>query len=156
MAFITLRQGSNWEMPASSRIVDRFHVLARRNGSQAIWFPSMAMLVTDDDSESARNFPYDDWRVSVIQESDRYALKQNHNPIKPGDNLSLVVLHRGEDWLFPASGNIVEKFHQIALEHGSCARWLPLAARLSPMIPMKRLVITHEDWRREALKAGQE
>jgi hypothetical protein len=75
MPFITLHQGSDWGMPARRRIVDRFHVIARRYGSQAIWFPRMEVLVTDDDSEPAKNFPYNDWRDSAAKASDQDKLK---------------------------------------------------------------------------------
>lgn len=69
--------------------------------------------------------------------------------------MSFVVLHRGEDWLFPASGYIIEKFHQIALEQGSRARWLPITGTLVTDDPHEKARhYPYEDWRREALKAG--
>lgn len=71
MPLITLRQGSDWAMPASSRVVDRFHVIARRNGSAAVWLPSMAALVTDDDGEPARGFQYETWRAQAVKTSGR-------------------------------------------------------------------------------------
>lgn len=68
--------------------------------------------------------------------------------------MSIVVLHQGEDWLFPASGYDIEKFHPIALEHGSRARWLPITGTLVTDDPKeKALHYPYEDWRKKVLKA---
>lgn len=67
--------------------------------------------------------------------------------------MSHIVLQRGEDWLFPASGYVIEKFHQLALEHGSQARWLPVSGTLVTDDPEEAgRGYPYDDWRQEALK----
>lgn len=68
-----------------------------------------------------------------------------------------IVLCRGDAWLFPSSGYIIEKFHQIALEQGSRARWMPVTGMLvtdDPEEPGRHH--PYDDWREVALKVLME
>lgn len=65
MSLTVLRKGRRWRMPFSTKMVDLFHVIARRHGSRAVWLPHMHCVMTDDPEESAKNLPYEEFISSA-------------------------------------------------------------------------------------------
>lgn len=81
-----LRKGDGWKLPSQKKIhksglagrtdnentrraSDRFLLIARAHGSSAKWFPETGYLVTEDPTEVAKEFPYEEWRDQALKEA---------------------------------------------------------------------------------------
>jgi hypothetical protein len=54
--------------PATNhRAYDRFREIAAQHGSHAVWLPQAGLLVTDDHTEAAKAFPYEEWRDLALR-----------------------------------------------------------------------------------------
>jgi hypothetical protein len=64
---VLLRKSKDWCLKDSRTAVDRFHAMARQNGSEAKWLTQTCALVTNSDDESDKNFPYEKWRDEALK-----------------------------------------------------------------------------------------
>lgn len=51
------------------RANNRFREIAAQHGSHAVWLPQAGLLVTDDPTEAAKSFPYEEWRDQALRET---------------------------------------------------------------------------------------
>lgn len=51
------------------RANDRFREIAEQHGSHAVWLPQAGLVVTDDHTEAAKAFPYEEWRDLALRET---------------------------------------------------------------------------------------
>lgn len=53
---------------ATSEIVEAFKRIARSHGSRAVWLGQSGIVVTDDQDEPAKNYPYAGWIEQAVRE----------------------------------------------------------------------------------------
>lgn len=62
MEMAILRSNVLWDgRQASERDVVRFHLIARQHNSKAIWVKTGGILITFDQAEASKRYPYEQW-----------------------------------------------------------------------------------------------